>query len=116
MPILAEFNKLLRILNSAPIVDKGKIINVISHEIIADYKDACNDEELMEKVEKFKLIASKTAEKITFMSMMTHPQEKLKVVKDDTDDDKIIEAAVEGKADYIVSYDNHLLKLKGYRA
>lgn len=43
------------------------------------------------------------------------PKQKLNVVKDDPDDDKFIEAAVEGSAEYIVSKDNHLLKLKTYK-
>lgn len=37
------------------------------------------------------------------------------VVKDDPDDDKFISAALEGKADYIVSGDKHLLNLKEYK-
>ena len=42
--------------------------------------------------------------------------EKIKVIKDDPDDDKFLEAAVEGKADYIISKDKkHLLVLKKFR-
>ena len=44
------------------------------------------------------------------------PKEKLNVVKNDPDDDKFIEAAVEGDCDCIVSKDKkHLLKLKEFR-
>ena len=39
---------------------------------------------------------------------------QLKVVADDPDDDKVVECAVAGKADYIVSGDKHLLSLKRY--
>ena len=97
------------------LVDNGEICNILSHEIIADFVESCNSEELMDKIEKNKLTASRTVEKITSMSVFVHPKEKLTVVKDDPDDDKIIEAAVEGAADYIVTYDNHLLKLKEFR-
>lgn len=38
----------------------------------------------------------------------------MKVVKDDPDDDNIIECAVEGKANMIVSGNNHLLELKEF--
>jgi predicted nucleic acid-binding protein len=38
----------------------------------------------------------------------------LKVVVDDPDDDKVIECAVVGKADYIVTGDRHLLALGQY--
>ena len=43
------------------------------------------------------------------------PQERLAVVKDDPDDDKYVECAVEGDASYIVSGDRHLLALGEYR-
>jgi putative PIN family toxin of toxin-antitoxin system len=39
---------------------------------------------------------------------------QLKVVVDDPDDDKVIECAVVGKADYIVTGDRHLLALGQY--
>ena len=101
-----------RILN---MVDEHKISNIVSHEIMADYVEACNDEELMEKIERKKLTPSRTVEKITSMSMLIYPKKKFEIVKDDPDDDKIIEAAVEGAADYIVTYDNHLLKFKEFK-
>jgi len=42
------------------------------------------------------------------------PGRKITVVKDNPDDNKIIEAAVEAKADYIVTGDKHLLKIGNY--
>ncbi len=39
------------------------------------------------------------------------PQKKLKMIKEDPDDNKFLEAALEGKADYILSGDKHLLAL-----
>ena len=39
----------------------------------------------------------------------------LEVVKADPDDDKILECAVEGSADLIVSGDRHLTRLKSFR-
>jgi uncharacterized protein len=40
--------------------------------------------------------------------------ETLTIVKDDPDDDRVLECAVTGGADYIVSGDRHLLKLVSY--
>ena len=48
-------------------------------------------------------------------SMIVEPKEKIKIVKDDPKDDIFIETAVAGNVDYIVSQDNHLLKLKEFR-
>ena len=45
---------------------------------------------------------------------LVEPEEKLYVIKDDSDDNKFLEAAIAGKADFIVSQDKHLLKLKEY--
>lgn len=43
------------------------------------------------------------------------PTETLNVVVNDPDDDRILECAVAGKADLIVSGDHHLTKLRSYR-
>lgn len=42
-------------------------------------------------------------------------KKKLKVVKKDESDNKIIEAAVSAKADFIVTGDKHLLEIKKYQ-
>lgn len=39
------------------------------------------------------------------------PTERLTVVKDDPDDDKIVECAVAAASDYLVTGDRHILKL-----
>ena len=43
------------------------------------------------------------------------PTKKLKVMKIDPDDNKILECAVEAEANLIISMDKHLLKLKKYK-
>jgi uncharacterized protein len=43
------------------------------------------------------------------------PQVTLDVIHNDPDDNRILECAVEGKADVIVSGDHHLRDLKSYR-
>lgn len=45
---------------------------------------------------------------------MVIPTEEFNVVLD-PDDNKFIEAAVEGKAEFIISQDKHLLILKNYK-
>lgn len=51
---------------------------------------------------------------LQFLTLVT-PSKKIDIVKEDVDDNKIIECALESKAEYIVSYDKHLLKLKEYQ-
>ena len=43
------------------------------------------------------------------------PQKEVKRIKKDPDDNRILECAVEAKAHFIISGDNHLLELKQYR-
>ena len=43
------------------------------------------------------------------------PNTRLEVVGDDPDDNRIVECALDGGADYIVSGDHHLLELKRFR-
>lgn len=45
------------------------------------------------------------------IAKIVDPKGKIDAVKEDPDDNKIIECALEGKADYIISGDKHLLKL-----
>ena len=75
--------------------------------------------EISEKLKrKFKwtqdkvLLAIKTIIKTT---IIVKPKEKLKVVKADKSDNKIIEAYAESESDYIISGDKHLLMIKRYK-
>ncbi len=47
--------------------------------------------------------------------MLVEPEEEVNIVKDDVSDNKFVEAAVIGKADYIITQDNHLLKIKEFK-
>jgi putative PIN family toxin of toxin-antitoxin system len=46
---------------------------------------------------------------------LVEPRERVDVIKDDPDDNKILECAVASKSEYVVTYDNHLLSLKEFR-
>jgi len=54
-------------------------------------------------------------EKVLQFLTLVNPSKKIDVVKEDADDNKIIECAVETKSEYILSYDKHLLKLKEFQ-
>ena len=53
--------------------------------------------------------------KILLFASLIEPKQKVDVIKNDTDDNKVIECAIESSSDYIVTYDKHLLKLKEYK-
>lgn len=48
-------------------------------------------------------------------SLLVFPTRQLTAVKDDPDDNKFVEAALEGKAQYIISQDRHLVDMEEYR-
>lgn len=52
---------------------------------------------------------------ILLFSQITNPTTKINIIKEDPEDNKVLEAAIEAKADYIVSGDRHLLTLKEFK-
>lgn len=88
---------------------------LLSKAIIDEFIEVLNYKEIQEKVRGRHLEMTHTIEKLISIASIVEPREKIKAVKDDPDDDKVIECAVEGKADYIVSRDKHLLRLKEFR-
>lgn len=70
---------------------------------------------IMDKIQNKNLILNESVQKIINSSTIIEPKQKFEVVKDDPKDNKIIECAIEGNVDYIVSQDNHLLKLEEFR-
>ncbi len=81
-----------------------------SQEIIEEYKEILardfdyKEQEIGEILEKI----------LQFINLV-NPKNKIDVIKEDVDDNKIIECAVESKSEYIISYDKHLLKLKEFQ-
>ncbi|MCD4666521.1 putative toxin-antitoxin system toxin component, PIN family [archaeon] len=96
------------------LIDKKIVQSILSKEIIKEYNKILHSDEIIEKVENKDLIISKVIQKVIMNSIIVEPKRRINVVKDDPDDDKIIEVAVEGKSDYIVSQDKHLLKIKQF--
>ncbi len=58
---------------------------------------------------------SNIAEKILCFVELIEPKQKVDVVKEDPDDNKVIECAIESESEYIITYDKHLLKIKEFR-
>ena len=90
---------------------KKKFIFLLSREILKEYiqvlsypKFALGEEEIKYLVEK----------EILPFTEVIEVKSKVKVIKEDPEDNKFLSLAIEGKADYIVSGDRHLLSLKNY--
>ena len=55
-----------------------------------------------------------TLQKIISFSEIIEPKEKVNIIMEDPDDNRVLECAKEGNVDYIVTNDRHLLKLKEF--
>jgi predicted nucleic acid-binding protein len=52
---------------------------------------------------------------IARVAVIVSPDSELQAVTKDPDDDRILECALDGKADLVVSGDKHLTRLKSFR-
>ncbi len=96
-------------------IDEGKLELVLSEELIEEYNDVINREEIIDKIENKDLILNISVQKVITKSIIVEPTQKFDVVKDDPDDNEVIDCAVEGNVDYIITQDSHLLKIKEFK-
>jgi uncharacterized protein len=96
-------------------VERREITLILSEEIIEEYNRVLNYPEILDKIKDKSLEAKFVLEELIQMSTIVEPKEKIKVMKDDPDDDKFLEAGIEAGVDYIVSQDKHLLRIKEFR-
>lgn len=68
-----------------------------------------------ERIRPFVADQRVVAEKLESISVFVKPKEAVVVVKEDPADDKVLECALAAGADFIVSGDKHLLKLREFR-
>ena len=87
-----------------------EIIVFTSHDIVTELKKVL--------ARDFNLQKEDIKEAVDAVLLFTHliePKEKVSVIKEDPDDNKILECALACRADFIVTQDNHLLKLKEFQ-
>lgn len=88
-----------------------KIELILSPQILKEFKEVISRPKFGFSQEQI----SGAFKQILTISTILVPTVKVSIIKEDPDDNKILECAETGKADYIVSGDGHLLKLKKYR-
>jgi putative PIN family toxin of toxin-antitoxin system len=90
----------------------GEVELILSEEILKEVEEVLRKEKKFMMAEKAILELKKELLKI---SNIVTPKEKLYIVKEDLNDNKILECGIAGKVDFIVSGDKHLLKIKNFK-
>lgn len=93
-------------------VYKGKCIHKSSWEILQEYKKVLFSEELIKKKKKRNITNLRAFFMILESTQIVFPKKELFLVKEDPDDNKILECALEGEVDYVITYDNHLRRIR----
>jgi len=100
----------------------GKSRQIFQKCVNSELELITSPEQIIElrKVMDYPKFAFTEEQKDTFISIileiatMVEITGKVKIIKDDPDDDAILETAIIGKVDYIISGDPHLLELREY--
>ena len=114
--IVLDTNVIISGLWSGPprkIVDnwqEGKVQVIVSQEILTEYLAVLERFNLPTEIQEDFLLLFVESEKTVFVK----PSHPVVVIKEDPADNKFLSCALEGKADYIVSGDHHLLQLSHY--
>lgn len=87
-----------------------QIIVFISNYIIKEIREVLVRDFNLEKQEIDDIVNA-----VLYFTHLIEPKESVTVIKNDPKDDKILDCALACNANFIVSQDNHLLKLKEFR-
>ncbi len=93
-------------------VRRGEATFLISEDLLNEFKEV-----LMRKDKPFKLSLEEAERVVTEMrgiAQIVHPNSQVVVCKDERDN-KVLECAIDGRAEYVISGDLHLLGLKSFK-
>jgi conserved hypothetical protein TIGR00305 len=93
------------------LAEQGEIISVTSPAIVTELRDVLKRDRLPFSEDQVDELVTK----VLSISRVIEPEVNIEAVADDPDDDKILECAVAGDVDCLVSGDSHLLDLENYR-
>ena len=93
-----------------------KIEVVVTKKILLEIVEVLNREAKFQRFIKNRKIAIESLIRaIISITKLVISESKLNIIKQHPSDNKILESAVDGKVDYLISYDNHLLNLNEYK-
>lgn len=92
-------------------IETGRVEMYLSADILEEIEEVLEQEKLKGPIARSGQSVKMVMNKIYSMASIVNPKVKVRRVKEDPDDNKFLECAVECKADYIISGDKHLLDL-----
>ena len=96
--------------------EKKDIQIIISEDILSEIIKVLNRESKFQKyILNLRLSIEDLLRTILSISTLIETKTKLDIIKADPKDNIILEVALEGKAEHIISYDNHLLNMIEFR-
>lgn len=90
---------------------EGKIELYISRVILEEVEEVLQRPKFKYPSQMIDLVITE----IQNIAKIVTPRKNINYIKDDPEDNMILECAVESKADYIISGDEHLLNIKKYK-
>lgn len=98
------------------VCEKNKAEIIITEDILSEIIDVLNKESKFQKfIEDRKQKVEDLVRTILSIANLIETESKLDLIKEHPKDNIILEAALDGKADYIISYDKHILNMIEFR-
>ncbi|MEK6833452.1 MAG: putative toxin-antitoxin system toxin component, PIN family [Nanoarchaeota archaeon] len=96
--------------------EKKEIQIIISEDILSEIVNVLNRESKFQKyILNLRLSIEDLIRTILSISTLIEIKNKLDIIKADPKDNIILEIALDGRVEYIISYDNHLLNMIEFR-
>lgn len=93
---------------------EGKIQLVISPDIVNEIRAVLLYPKIMKRHRRTSEQIELFLKRLLKTAVVTHSRASLDIIKDDPSDNKYLECAVDGRADYIISGDCHLTDLRSF--
>jgi hypothetical protein len=103
--------------NEARVIEEAennKVQLFILQKLLQELEGVLKREKFTRKLEGKESTVEQAVAKIALIATLIEPAKKINIIKDDPDDNRVLECAVTARADVIISGDKHLLKLQTY--
>ena len=89
---------------------------IISEDILSEIASVLNKESKLQKyISNLNLSIEDILRTVLSISTLVEAKTRVDIIKADPKDNIILEAALAGRSEYIISYDNHLLNIIEFR-